>query len=184
MDYALPRGGLDRIFKQYDHIASHHPPMQASPVERNPNPPPADEPPWWSPDDIQSPPISQKEHEQGAIKQNLGYDPRTSWQDIDADRMEASAKKMNERFKNPNGASFAQDEEGLTKAYGDETAPGVYYDPSTSTEYVKGSVTARYWWDDASKIPFWGDTRKSERYQQADKALQDLQAQGNPSIAS
>jgi pimeloyl-ACP methyl ester carboxylesterase len=37
--------------------------------------------------------------------------------------------------------------------------------------YVAGSHTARDWYDDVSKIPFWGDVRNSERYQQADKML-------------
>ena len=37
--------------------------------------------------------------------------------------------------------------------------------------YVAGSHTARDWYDDVTKIPFWGDVRKSERYQQADKML-------------
>jgi hypothetical protein len=87
---------------------------------------------------------------------------------------------MNERLKNPKGATFQQDEEGLVKAYNDETAPGVFYDPATKTEYIKGSVTARDWWDDASKIPFWGDTRNAERYQQADKAYEDLLLEGKP----
>jgi hypothetical protein len=94
--------------------------------------------------------------------------------------MEAADKLMRERERNPSGASFKQDEEGLIKAYNDETAPGVYYDPATKTEYIKGSSTARDWYDDFTKIPFWGDTRNAERYQQAEGALDQLLAQGKP----
>jgi hypothetical protein len=44
---------------------------------------------------------------------------------------------------------------------------------------VKGSITGRDWYDDFTKIPF-GNTRNAERYQQADKAYEDLQASGKP----
>jgi pimeloyl-ACP methyl ester carboxylesterase len=37
--------------------------------------------------------------------------------------------------------------------------------------YVAGSHTARDWYDDVTKIPFWGDLKNSERYQAADKML-------------
>ena len=60
------------------------------------------------------------------------------------------------------------------------TSTGIYYDPATKTEYVKGSVTGRDWWDDLTKVPFWGDTRNSERYQQAETAYNDLVASGKP----
>jgi hypothetical protein len=94
--------------------------------------------------------------------------------------MAAAEQRLNEHMANPNGATFKQDEEGLEKAYGDETATGVYYDPATRTEYIKGSVTKQDWIDDATKIPFWGDTRNAERYHEADKAYWDLGAQGKP----
>ena len=156
-------------------------------MEPNPspsNPGPADEPPWWSPQDLDKendpPPLTQDEYNQGELKKNLGYAPEKSWNDIQADRMAAGEQRINEHLKNPNGASFKQDETGLVKAYRDETSKGVYYDPDTRTEYVKGSTTARDWWDDASKIPFWGNTRNAERYQEADKGYNDLQSHGKP----
>jgi len=92
--------------------------------------------------------------------------------------MEAAEKRINEHAANPSGATFQQDEDGMVKAYADQTAPGVYYDPKTRTHYVKGSSTARDWYDDLTKIPVWGDTKNAERYQQAEKAYQDLQASG------
>ena len=54
MDASFPRGGLEKLFAQYDNIRSHgRHEFAPSPIEPNPspkNPPPADEPPWWSPD--------------------------------------------------------------------------------------------------------------------------------------
>ena len=194
MDPGAPPGGLDRLFVQYDTIRSHG---HAKP---EPTPAKPDEPPWWSPEESkpedQSKPDATEVADQ-AMKQDLGYTPKTPWNDIQADRMEAAEQKLaaksaemdraaaanqriEERLRNPNGASFAQDEAGLDKAYNDETATGVYYDPDTRTEYVKGSVTARDWYDDATKIPFWGDTRNAERYQQADKAYNDLMDSARP----
>ena len=43
--------------------------------------------------------------------------------------------------------TFKADETGLDRAY--ENPKGTYYDPSTKTLYVKGSVTATDWVDDA-----------------------------------
>ena len=169
MDWAGPPGGggLEKVFAQYDYIVhgNHVESTKPSPIKPNQSPlnQPADDPPW-------RPPITQAEHEQGVLKHNLGYEPQKSWRDIDADRMATAEQRMNEHLKNPNGATFQQDENGLVKAYNDETAPGVYYDPATRTEYIKGSSTARDWFDDVTKIPLWGDTRNAERYQQADKA--------------
>ena len=58
------------------------------------------------------------------------------------------------------------DAEGLARAYqqGDAYTHG-------STTYVAGSHTARDWYDDVTKVPFWGDTRESHRYKMADRAL-------------
>ena len=191
MDYVGPPGGFEKLFAQYDNIVAHHahmqdeeqpPPISVHPTSVEPTPI-HDEPPWAAPVDVgyvPSPGFSPAERAEQALKKNLGYDPSKSWRDIDAERAENAEKLMNERLKNPKGATFQQDEEGLVKAYNDETAPGVFYDPTTKTEYIKGSVTARDWWDDASKIPFWGDTRNAERYQQADKAYEDLLLQGKP----
>ena len=64
------------------------------------------------------------------------------------------------------GEGPISDAEGLARAYsqGDAYTHG-------KTTYIAGSHTARDWWDDFTKVPFWGDVRKSERYQQADRAL-------------
>jgi hypothetical protein len=168
-------GPWEQLFHEYDAIVSSAAgQMKPSPIEPNPSPPP-DEPPWWSPQDLDAksaPPLPPPPPPPQAQK-NL--------RDDEADRAEAAEKLLNERFKRRFArASFKQDEEGLVKAYNDETAPGVFYDPATQTEYVKGSSTARDWYDDVTKIPFWGDTRKAERYEQAEQAYKDLQAQGKP----
>ena len=59
-----------------------------------------------------------------------------------------------------------EDREGLERAYqqGDSYV-------RHSSMFVAGSHTARDWYDDVTKIPFWGDVKKSERYKQADKML-------------
>ena len=65
-----------------------------------------------------------------------------------------------------------EDKEGLDRAYGQ----GAAY-TRNSTMYIAGSHTARDWYDDFTKVPFWGDVRNSERYQEADRALK-----ANPQI--
>ena len=64
------------------------------------------------------------------------------------------------------------DTEGLERAYqqGDAYAHG-------DTLYVAGSWTGKDWYDDLTKVPFWGDLKNATRYQQADKALM-----ANPNI--
>jgi len=59
-----------------------------------------------------------------------------------------------------------EDREGLQRAYnqGDSYTRG-------DTMYVAGSHTKTDWYDDFTKIPFWGDLRESHRYKQADKML-------------
>jgi hypothetical protein len=59
-----------------------------------------------------------------------------------------------------------EDREGIQRAYnqGDSYARG-------DTLYVAGSHTATDWYDDFTKVPFWGDVRESHRYKQADKML-------------
>ena len=59
-----------------------------------------------------------------------------------------------------------EDREGLQSAYqqGDSYIRG-------DTMYVAGSHTATDWYDNFTKIPFWGDLRKGYRYGQADKML-------------
>ena len=98
-------------------------------------------------DESKAPPLDANELADQALKKNLGYAPTQSWGDVQADRMEAAQTKLDakthemdranaanqrieESLRHPNGASFAQDEEGLNKAYSDETAPGVFYDPA------------------------------------------------------
>ena len=73
--------------------------------------------------------------------------------------------------------SFKGDEEGLAAAYNNPL--GTAYDPATKTEYVKGSSTARDWFDDLTLIPF-GNTSAAQRYKQADKKYNELQASGQP----
>ena len=59
MDWYRPPGGIDALFRQYDHIRSHgarqpaQAQLQPAPIAPNPpeNPSPADEPPWSSPED-------------------------------------------------------------------------------------------------------------------------------------
>ena len=60
------------------------------------------------------------------------------------------------------------DSEALRKAY----EHGDYYTHG-KTLYIAGSHTSRDWWDDFTKIPFWGDLRNSERYQKAVEALKN-----------
>ena len=73
--------------------------------------------------------------------------------------------------------TFKGDEEGLEAAY--KNPRGTAYDPATQTEYVKGSVTPRDWFDDLTLIPF-GNTAAAQRYKQADKTYNQLQASGQP----
>jgi hypothetical protein len=59
-----------------------------------------------------------------------------------------------------------KDKEGLDEAYmqGDAAVRG-------DTMYVAGSHYAIDWADDFTRVPFWGDVRKSYRYKQVDKVL-------------
>ena len=68
----------------------------------------------------------------------------------------------------PNNSRMS-DSEGLSKAL---NAPNsVFIDGNRM--YIAGTHNLRDVWDDVSKIPFWGDLRNSERYQQAEAALKD-----------
>lgn len=64
------------------------------------------------------------------------------------------------------------DKIGLSRAYsqGDTYARG-------DTLYIAGSHTAKDWYDDVTKVPFYGDLRNATRYQAAEKALK-----ANPNI--
>jgi hypothetical protein len=176
MDW-LPPGGLERVFAQYDRIVAHHhtdpPPHVAEPSATESKPASGDEPPW------QSPPNDLFDRMEAGEQRLFGKQSAPA-EDGLFDRMDAGEQRLKEHIDHPSGATFKQDEEGLDNAYMDKTSAGVYYDPTSRTEYVKGTKTAHDWYDDFTKIPFWGDTRKSERYQQADAAYEDLQAHGKP----
>ena len=49
--------------------------------------------------------------------------------------------------------------------------PGDWTAVSGDKMAVAGSQTAKDWWDDISKIPVWGDLRKSDRFGQLNTAL-------------
>jgi hypothetical protein len=142
------------------------PPQPAGPPQ--PVIPPTTAEEWYGP----RPLVTKAERDAQRLKDTGGYDL--------GERMVAGEQRLRDHIKNPNGATFKQDEDGLVNAYQDKTAAGVYYDPATRTEYVKGSVTGRDFYDDFTKIPMWGNTRDAERYQQADAAYEDLQASGKP----
>ena len=62
MDPGFPKGGIERVFAQYDRITSHRPPeheMQAEPKAKEPEATEmhvlGDEPPWHSPEDMPVP---------------------------------------------------------------------------------------------------------------------------------
>ena len=183
------------MFATYERIVSHqHAEHQTNDREQPPNrPTQLDEPPWHTPETAPRPTapandmftrmeagdqrLRAKEQQQDDVKQleqkqRDGFDP---W-----NRQDKANEALQHSIENPNGASFQQDEAGLVNAYKDATSTGVYYDPATKTEYVKGSVTGRDFYDDFTKIPMWGNTRDAERYQQADAAYEDLQASGKP----
>ena len=126
-----------------------------------------EEPPWASPEpkanpakeqllgDIRPEPYLAAEEADAKLKARLGYSPQQSWGDIRAQGSEAADKQMAYQDTYPNGASFEQDEKGLENAYNNKTSTGVFYDPDTRTEYIKGSSTPRDWRGDISKIPVW-----------------------------
>ena len=174
MDYGFPPGGLERLFQQYDH-AMHRGALAArlsKLTQEAPGGPGggSDEPPWHAPESTAPGPISSANASREAARPTSANasaaaadwrDPwehapavmgphKRSWGDDVAAGMEEAQKRLNE---DPNGASLAQDEAGLERAYNNATSIGVFYDPETRTEYVKGSKTARDWWDDVTKIP-------------------------------
>ena len=204
MDW-LPPGGLERVFADYDRIVSHHgAPEAPSPVSPESGPtnsqetPKPDPPPWQPIETPEAPPPEAPPTEAPAKTQPpeewYGPRPLTTKKERDAQRMKDTGgydlgdrlalgeQRLKEHIDNPSGATFKQDEAGLDQAYLDKTSKGVYYDPASRTEYVKGTVmtSAKDWYDDFTKIPFWGDTRNADRYQQAEAAYNDLQAHGKP----
>ena len=169
---------MEELFKQYDRIRLRRTvkpfvkPTAEPSMEPHVEPTP-DEPPWMPEPSSQNPDYNTSYEQPLSEKEKADIQRRK-----ERDRQEEEGlRKMYKASENPNGASFEQDEEGLTKAYQDTTSPGVYYDPATHTEYIKGSATKRDWYDDFTKLPF-GNTQNAERYQQAEKAHDDLQAQG------
>ena len=185
-------GGIDRMFATYERIVSHqHADQQAEDQKPTINAPneamKPDAPPWQAPETAPQPVVPPTTPEEW-----YGPRPLTTKAERDAqrlkdtgcydlgERMAAGEQRLRDHIANPQGATFKQDEDGLVNAYQDKTSTGVYYDPATRTEYVKGSVTGRDFYDDFTKIPMWGNTRDAERYQQADAAYEDLQASGKP----
>ena len=61
------------------------------------------------------------------------------------------------------------DNDGLSKAY--QASNEVYVNGNKM--YIAGTANLRDVWDDITKIPFWGDIKNSERYNQAEAALKD-----------
>jgi len=59
--------------------------------------------------------------------------------------------------------------EGLKEAYKNRQT---YLYLKDDTLYIGGTQNIRDVWDDVTKVPFYGDVRKSERYKDADELLQ------------
>jgi len=72
----------------------------------------------------------------------------------------------------PKELNTITDTQGLNRAYDDTN----YYIHG-KTLYIAGTNSWRDVWDDITTIPFYGDVRNSERYQQAEKVLKE-----NPQI--
>jgi hypothetical protein len=163
MDPAAPPD-LERFFDAYDAIRS------AEPDEAQP---PARASSFGSASSLSS---------ASSLRPSLSSDhdeppwQRPSWQE----QMARRALEEHENRDETPTATFKQDEDGLAKAYADASGPGVYYDPTTKTEYIAGSKTRRDWYDDFTKVPFWGDLRQAERYQQAESELNALENAGKP----
>ena len=249
MDPALPPGGLQRIFQQYDAIRSHATrddgPPPWMPEEDKPDAPTLGQPsrqkqgdgasnaqtqavggtPGKEPDappleqpsrqkrggsSSNEPPLRTKERVELAnrstqqvlsdatqarplgkpwsedraqraaelMEQNLQRSRQKIDQQnemVDERLHQAQDKKYYETMlKNPQGATFKQDEEGMNAAYGYRSYPGAAYDENTQTLYVAGSDSWRSWYDDFRNIPAWGDLKDSERYKQAERAYEDL----------
>ena len=100
--------------------------------------------------------------------------PKQAWTDQKTVRGEPvrnyDTKYPTESILRGNGIT---DSEGLQRAY----AQGDAY-PYGNTLYIAGSHTAKDWFDDVTKVPFWGDVRNATRYEQAEKALK-----ANPNIS-
>ena len=187
MDPALPPGGLQRIFQQYDAIRSHG--------THDDGPPP-----WEPEEDVGIAPSAAPAKEGGVVKQQpqkpteiTGFITPTSqddgkvtvvgpgppqkvltdstqarplgkprsWQHDRVEQMqeELGRRKMLTDLSRTSRGSFARDEYGMQKAYEDLPNTGTYYDPKTRSMYVRGSYTGRDWEDDFFRIPAWGNSR-------------------------
>ena len=78
-------------------------------------------------------------------------------------------KIINEAIPNKPANSGISDSEGLSKAY--DSSNAIFIDGNKM--YISGTHNLRDVWDDITKVPFWGDVKNSERYQQATDALKD-----------
>ena len=78
-------------------------------------------------------------------------------------------KIINEAIPNKPANSGISDSEGLSKAY--DSPNSIFIDGNKM--YISGTHNLRDVWDDITKVPFWGDVKNSERYQQATDALKD-----------
>jgi hypothetical protein len=99
-------------------------------------------------------------------KRPVGGDALRIGRDASGPKASAAPKTKASLLERAAGEGPITDAEGLRRAYesGDAYTHG-------STLYVAGSHTARDWWDDVTKIPFWGDSHKIYRMQMAQKAL-------------
>jgi hypothetical protein len=99
-------------------------------------------------------------------KRLVGGDAPRIGRDASGPRVSAAPKPKASLLERAAGEGPISDAEGLRRVYesGDAYTHG-------STLYVAGSHTARDWWDDVTKIPFWGDSHKIYRMQMAQKAL-------------
>ena len=202
MDPALPPGGLQRIFQQYDAIRIHSTrddgPAPWEPEEDlvQPTQPAQPTAPPSKPTEItgtltpmaqddgkvtvERPPASQQVLTDATRDRPVGK-PK-SWQHdrIEQTQEELGRRKMFSDLSRTNRGSFARDEFGMQKAYDDLPNTGTYYDPKTRSMYVRGSVTGRDWEDDFTRIPAWGNSRDIEMYQNASKAYDKLISEGKP----
>jgi len=167
--------GLEQVFQQFDIIRSH--------TEHAPNPAEHDAPPWQPgvinsehpvqagvvtaqhPKEAASPQVDLSESSpQKPIKtpnwNNIRAEKELKAQQLLEERLHAAqaAKTLQDKLKNPNGASLADDEKGLDLAYAADS--GLAYDPKTKTEYVRGSHSAQDWIDDFTRVPFWGGRQR------------------------
>ena len=202
MDPALPPGGLDQIFRQYDAIRIHSTRDDGpAPWEPEPDQMPPEQP--AQPSTTQSKPaevtgfLTPVDASDGRVNVERSMAPQQvltdatrdrprgkppSWQHDRIEQMqeELGRRKMFTDLSRTNRGSFARDKYGMQKAYADLPNTGTYYDPKTRTMYIRGSVTGRDWEDDFTRIPAWGNSKDIEMYQNASKAYDKLISEGKP----